>query len=435
MSDYMFMLESHLNPNQNRVISAIQKAASEANLSLFLTGGAMRDMLGGFQIRDLDFTVEGNGLKLARTLAAKSGIELLSSDETKKSAELRFPGGVTAEIAMARSERYSKPGKPPRIAPATIQEDLRRRDFTMNAIALSLNRGSKGLLIDPLNGSAELARREIRTAYSTALYDDPSRILRLIRLRVRFGFEVEERTKAQLENARLEGLEKLIPPRTLGEELLHMADEPSPAEVLKALEQEALLTLFSPALQGSKLNLDGITMLERARRFWPPEADMTGANAGPFLFALTEKLTPKEKAALIKSTGLTRAEVNAWQGLPAKARKSENILKSATLRKPSQIYHAVARIPSNELLFLLYQSQARLVQDRIKNYFQKYLQTAQEVTEADVVAAGAEPGSPKFQKVRDNLVAARLDGRARKPVPPPVVLPPEPIVRRGRRSL
>jgi len=395
----------------------------------------MRDMLGGFQIRDLDFTVEGNGLKLGKSLAAKPGIELLKTDEIKKSVELRFPGGVTAEIAMARTERYSKPGKPPRIAPATIQEDLRRRDFSMNAIALSLNRGSKGLLIDPLNGSADLMRREIRTSYSTAFYDDPSRILRLVRLRVRFGFEVDERTKSQLENIRLEEFDKLIPPRALGDELLQIAAEPSPAEVLKALEQEKLLSLFSPALAGAKLNLPGLTKLERARRYWAPEADMTDVNVGPFLFALTEKLTPGEKSALVKATGLTKAEVSAWQGLPARAKKAENTLKSASLRKPSQIYQAITKIPGSEILFLLYQSQTRLVQDRIKNYFQKYLQTAQEVTEADVVAAGADPASPKYHKVRETLIAARLDGRARKPVPPPVVLPPEPIVRRGRRSL
>src|SRR5437867_5327583 len=124
MSDYLFMLENHLSTEQNRVVAEVQEAASQANFSLFLAGGAMRDMLGGFQIRDLDFVVEGNALKLAKTLAAKAGARGLSLDERRRSMELLFPGGVTAEIGMCRRERYAKPGGHPQVTPATIQEDL-----------------------------------------------------------------------------------------------------------------------------------------------------------------------------------------------------------------------------------------------------------------------------------------------------------------------
>ncbi len=115
MSDYLFMLESHLNAEQIRVSSEVQACAAESNLSLFLTGGAMRDMLAGFPIRDLNFTVEGSGIKLAKALAAKHGAEVLSMDETRKSAVLQFPGGVRAQVAMARQDKYSKPGARPSV--------------------------------------------------------------------------------------------------------------------------------------------------------------------------------------------------------------------------------------------------------------------------------------------------------------------------------
>src|ERR1017187_484022 len=127
MSDYMFMLESHLSTDQNRVVSEVQAAAAEANVSLFLAGGAMRDMLGGFPIRDLDFTIEGNAPKIAKAIAKKTHAEVIEDDEHRKLVELLFPGGVTAQIAMARRERYSKPGGKPAVDPATIHEDLRRR--------------------------------------------------------------------------------------------------------------------------------------------------------------------------------------------------------------------------------------------------------------------------------------------------------------------
>src|SRR5579872_1450022 len=101
MSDYIYMLESHLSPDQNRVVEDVQKAAGQAGLNLFLTGGAMRDMLAGFRIRDLDFVVEGPALKVAKTLSEHHGAQMLSVDENRKCAELVFAGGVTAQIAMS----------------------------------------------------------------------------------------------------------------------------------------------------------------------------------------------------------------------------------------------------------------------------------------------------------------------------------------------
>jgi len=119
MSDYMFNLESHLTAEQNAALSAVQSAAAEANLSLYLTGGALRDMLGGFPIRDLDFSVEGPALKLARDVAKKTNAELVSVDEVRKSAELKFESGVVCEISMARLEKYPKPGFTTTCAAAT----------------------------------------------------------------------------------------------------------------------------------------------------------------------------------------------------------------------------------------------------------------------------------------------------------------------------
>jgi tRNA nucleotidyltransferase (CCA-adding enzyme) len=433
MSDYLFMLENHLSTDQNRVIAEVQAAASVANFSLFLTGGAMRDMLGGFQIRDLDFTVEGSAPKLAKTLTAKAGAQVISLDEHRRTMELLFPGGVTAEIGMSRHERYPKIGGKPQVTPGTIQDDLRRRDFTVNAIALSLNRASRGLLLDPMNGLADLGRKELRTLSSTAFYDDPSRLLRLVRLRLRLGYTVEEKTQAQYANARAAKVESHIPQRALCEELKQMPTEPNPSEVVHALEQDGLLALFSPALTGAKLNLPGLVKLQKARRLLPPEAMTAPANWGPFLYVLTEKLNPKEKQSLIRQTEMRKSEVDAWQKLPLRSKKLETALKSARLKKPSQIYDVLIKAPCDEVLFLLYSSQVRLIQDRIKNYLQKYIPLSQEITDAEVEAKGAVPGTPKFQKMKQEMVAARLDGRTRRPPPPPV----EPVAvapaMRGRR--
>src|SRR5215813_6784627 len=99
MSDYMYMLESHLSPDQNRVIEEVQAAAGNANVNLFLTGGAMRDMLAGFRIRDLDFVVEGNALKVAKAILERTGAKTVQTDEARKTVDLVFPSGVTAQVA------------------------------------------------------------------------------------------------------------------------------------------------------------------------------------------------------------------------------------------------------------------------------------------------------------------------------------------------
>jgi tRNA nucleotidyltransferase (CCA-adding enzyme) len=432
MSDYLFMLENHLSTDQNRVVAEVQAAASTANFSLFLAGGAMRDMLGGFQIRDLDFIVEGNAPKLAKILMAKAGARVLSLDERRRSMEVVFPGGVTAEIGMSRQERYPKPGGAPQVTAATIQEDLRRRDFTVNAIALSLNRASRGLLLDPMNGLADLSRRELRTLYPTALYDDPARLLRLLRLKLRLGYAVEERTQSQYDNSRAAKMEERIPRRVLCEELRHIATEPSPAAVIEALEKDGLLPLFSPALAGAKGNLLGLAKLEKARRLMPQEMMTAAANWGPFLHVLTEKLNAKERQELIAQTEMRKAEVDAWQKLPARVKKLESALKSPKLKKPSQVYEVLSKAPGDEILLLLYQSQLRLVQDRIRNYFQKYLPMSQEITDAEVEAKGLTPSTPKFRKAKEEMIAARVDGRTKKPPPPPVEPPPPIPGQRGR---
>src|SRR6476659_5323290 len=122
MSDYMFMLENHLSSDQNQVVAAVQDVAGQQNLNVFLAGGAMRDMLGGFQVRDLDFSVEGQALKFAKTVAERSGARIISVDETRRAAELIFAGGVTGQIAMSRTERYARTASKPQVTPATIQD-------------------------------------------------------------------------------------------------------------------------------------------------------------------------------------------------------------------------------------------------------------------------------------------------------------------------
>jgi len=289
----MFMLDSHLSGEQTEAVSSVRDAAEQAALNLFLTGGAMRDMMGGFPIRDLDFTIEGPALRIAKSLAETKGGEIISINDQRKSAEIRLPGNVHASISMAREERYSKPGSKPQIQPASIHDDLRGRDFTVNAIALSLGKASRGLLLDPCNGLGDLARKELRGVTNHVLYDDPSRILRLIRLRTRLSFTTDERLMAQYKNAREAKLELKIGASTLESELRQIAVEPLSGDIVKALDEEGLLSLFSPALAGAKLNFSSLAKLQKALQGVPYGLRISVDYYVLFLALLFEKLSAR----------------------------------------------------------------------------------------------------------------------------------------------
>src|SRR6202050_1551555 len=429
MSDYIYMLENHLSADQNRVVQEVQAAAGQANVNVFLTGGAMRAMLAGFRIRDLDFVVEGPALKVAKAVSDKTGATITSSDDNRKSAELLFPSGVTAQIAMSRQEKYARSGAKPQVSPATIQEDLRGRDFTCNAVALSLNRASRGLLLDPMNGLADIERRELRSVSPYGFYDDPSRLLRLIRLRIRLGFTLEARTEMQVTNAREAEVEKLIPPRVFAEEIRRIAAEDAPAEIIKGLDEAGLLKLFAPALNGAKLNLAGLAKFEKLAHLLPDEPRTRAAPLGPLLWVLTEKLTAKEKQALIKSVELSKADADAFQKLEARAKKLETALRSARIRKPSQVYQIVTPAAPDEILLVLYRSALKPVQERLRSYFQRYLPAVQEITPEEFAAIEVKPGTPKYQKARDQFIANRLDRRPpKKPADEAEEIAPAPIV-------
>ena len=256
MSDYMFMLENHLTSAQNRVLAEVKREALEENVNVFLTGGAVRDMLGGFPIGDLDFTVEGNALRLAKAVADR-----MNADDRFAATRTGRQRNSCPRKALPSRSGWREPSGIPRLPGSptslgsTIQEDLLRRDFTINALALSLNRASRGLLLDPTNGMGDLERREIRTTSSYVFYDSPIRLLRLWRFKVRLGFTLSEKTVSQYRNARESGLETFITRPELLSELQKAATEPNTADLLQTWDEEKLLALISPALAGQALNL------------------------------------------------------------------------------------------------------------------------------------------------------------------------------------
>lgn len=414
MSDYIFILESHLDPGQNRVVAEVQRIATEAGMSVWLTGGSIRDVLSGARVADLDFTVEHDAVKTGKALASLLGGTVVQEDSSKRFVELQLPGGIRASVSNARTEKYLKPGGKAQVQPAGIHEDLSRRDFTINAMALTLNRGSRGLLVDPANGQADLANHELRATNPFIFVDDPSRIFRLIRFQFALGFEPVPRLCTQLENALSANYQSHADPKLLAREIRAAAAGRNSAVAIEAFEKAGLLKIISPALTGSKLNLSGITKFEKLAESVLPSGTVTSGTA--FLQVLTEKLSIRERAEAIRLFDLPKHDADALKHLPALAHKLEVSLASAKVARPSSIYEALHGAGPDTVLAVLYSSTQRTVQDRIRMYFQKYLAQADEITSEMVEATGVKPGTPKYLKAQKEMIATHLNARPKKVV-------------------
>src|SRR5580658_10476003 len=376
MADYIYTLETRLSPDQQKAVTLVLNATKAAGMNVYLTGGAVRDIITGFPIRDLDFTVQGNALKLHKDLE-RAGAVVGDADDETRSLLLTLPGGVRSEISMARSERYDKPGKAPQLAPATIIEDLRRRDFTVNAMALSLNEGSRGLLLDPFNGAADIEAKVIRVLHNYAFLEDPSRLIRATRFAARFHWPLEERTQARYDAAKEGKYIDHILKTSIGHEIAALAHEDDPLHVVKMLEKEGWLEVLHPHWNSAKVDTNGITALMRTRQ---QMVDLGYApDAGPaVMYFLTDRLSEKEISDLQRL--IPRKDlVEAWRDIEDHAKELAKRLMGKEAATPSRTWTLLTSARPEMVLFLAVTAKQQSVEQKIKNYLTKWRQVQQKI--------------------------------------------------------
>jgi tRNA nucleotidyltransferase (CCA-adding enzyme) len=439
MADYIYTLETRLSPDQQKAVTLVQDAAKAAGMNLYLTGGAIRDIVTGFPIRDLDFTVQGNALKLQKDLE-RAGAVVGDADNETKALLLTLPGGVRAEVAMARSEHYDKPGKAPQMAPATIIEDLRRRDFTVNAMALSLNEGSRGLLMDPFNGVADIEAKVIRVLHNYAFLEDPSRMIRATRFTTRFHWPLEERTQARYESGKENGYIEHIRSSSIGYEIEQLAYEDDPHGVLKAYEKEGWLKVLNAHWSTAKVDTAGLGALMKTRQQMN-ELGYAPEVAPAVLYFLTERLGDKDISDLRRA--IPRKDlVEAWKDLDSNAHSLAKRLSGKEAATPSRTWQLLSSARPEMILFLAITARQQAVAQKIKNFFTKWRQVQQKIPLPEMTELRITPQMATYPKIANDVFLLLLDGKLRsrtetlkflKPLaPPPPPPPPPPPAKRGR---
>lgn len=437
MADYIYSMETRLTPDQQSGVNLVQEIARHAGLNLYLTGGTIRDLITGFPIRDIDLSIQGNPLKLQKELE-KAGISAQGVDEELRILYLLMPGNVRVELNMTRAEAYDQPGKPPSITSATINEDLRRRDFTVNAMALSLNPGSRGLLLDPFNGVADIEAKVLRVLHNYAFLEEPVRLIRAIRLSARFHWPLEERTQARYAAAKENNYIENIGKRAVGYELEQLAHEDDPLHIMRVLDKEGWLKVLHPHWSVAKVDTSELGQVVKTRQMINDLG--YSVEAGPIvMYFLTRRMGDKDTSEIQRMIP-RRDFVDKWKRLESGARDLAKKLTSKEAGTPSRSWKVLSQASPENILFLSLTTKQQPVDQKLKNFFTKWRQMKEKLPLPEMAELRITPQLPEYQKVMDEAFLLLLDGKLRshteivsflKPYEPPPP-PPPPAPRRGR---
>jgi tRNA nucleotidyltransferase (CCA-adding enzyme) len=438
MADYIYLLENRLSQAQQAALSAVRQVARTKGLTVFLVGGAVRDMTSGSPVRDLDVVVQGNALKLKKDIEKVKG-EITGENETFQVVFARFPGGIRMAIGSTLSVSFPKPGKPV-TKPATILEDLRRRDFTANAMALSLNDGSFGLLMDPLNGVADIENRELRLVSNYGFIEDPVRMIRAARLMARLGWHMDEKTQQRYETGKAEGYISALDAFQRGYETEEIFHEEDPLRVLRRLEAEGWIKHLFPALSSSKANVAELERLRESQMHLEVQGIHAVTSAANFPF-LTAKMPPKDVVALKKSFA-RQGFVHEIAALEADAKAFAAEFSGKTAATPSQAWKMLHSAKPEAILWVAHTSKNSGIQAKFKGFFTEWAQAKQKIPYVMMQEMRITPELPGYDELLDKLFFELMDGKLAppeemkaylEPYSPPA--PPPPVHLRRPRAV
>ncbi len=405
------LLDRLLPPRDRSILRRIGRFADARGWKVYSVGGSVRDLLlGSGENFDLDILVEEHGLEFARQFAREAGghCKLYRRFAT---AMVIMPGGRRIDVTTTRGEVYPRPGALPEVVPGSLEEDLRRRDFTINALAFPLNADRFGRLIDLLGGAADLRAGVIRVLHEDSFRDDPTRIFRAVRFRQRLGFTIEPRTEELIRTAVDLRLFEKVSPERLRHELELIFAEPDPPGAVETMARYDQLRFIHPRLS---LPEDARSFLERlagclawfGRSF--PREEISPWRV--YFGALIYRLSPPDLEETAARFNLSRR----FAGQLRSAREDEAALGgefSSAETPPSRVYRRLQGI-SPEVLLILMARSLPAAAEHFRRFLTEYRRVAGKVSGRDLEALGLSPG-PAYRGILEELLSARLDGRVR----------------------
>lgn len=190
-------IESQLSKDITEALELCSQTAFECEYKIFLIGGVVRDLFLNKPVKDIDITVEGNAIRFCHHLVNKNICKIVQVQDNLKTAKVVFNNGVEIDFASTRQEFYPKRGHLPVVSKigCTLEQDVFRRDFTINSLAISLNENNFGDVIDYVGGVKDLEQKTLKVLHDNSFYEDPSRIIRGLKFAARFDLHRDEHTR------------------------------------------------------------------------------------------------------------------------------------------------------------------------------------------------------------------------------------------------
>jgi tRNA nucleotidyltransferase (CCA-adding enzyme) len=389
-----------------QLLGYIGKTGDMTGCPVFVVGGFVRDLLIGRPNLDVDVVVEGDGIVFAHAFAEARDGEVKHHTRVG-TAVVTLPDGFKVDVATARREVYDHPGALPSVEPSSIRDDLRRRDFTINAMAIVLNEPRFGELVDFFGGRFDLESKWVRVLHDLSFADDPTRIFRAIRFEQRHGFSLEPRTERLLEEAVAGDSLRTITGQRLRNEILLILKEEEPVPTIRRMAHFHLTKYIHPKIRVSD---DLVELFHRTKgtlEWWNATSAHNEAEPALLnLIALTDQLNAAEAEDAAKRLVLRKKY--------SEALKASKVFLPGIIRRlcqvkdtPSQVYKALKGLPLEVLLFAM--AKTHEIRDSIEYYLTETRNIDPLVNGNDLRKMGY-PEGPLYTQILDSAFAAQLDG-------------------------
>jgi tRNA nucleotidyltransferase (CCA-adding enzyme) len=407
------LMRKQLSPRSIEVLHDLGRTADQLELPVYAVGGFVRDLLLGHPNMDVDVTVDGDGILFAETFCTGHGCRVKSHHKFG-TAVIVYPDGYKIDVASTRLEYYVSPGALPTVERSSLKMDLYRRDFTVNTLAIRLNNGYFGQLIDYFGAYRDLQDKVIRVLHNLSFVEDPTRVFRAIRFEQRLGFRIAKHTEDLIKNAvKMDFLEKLGGRRLLAE-LVQILKEKEPLRGIGRMASLGLFRFIHPALEYGKAMQEtleevryivtwyDLLYLERHYQRW-----------AVYFLAICEPLSDDEFWGTC--TRLAVSERYKEQ-LVEMRRQGEELVTAMERRlgqqgrlENSEVYFFLRGLSVEVLLYLMAKSRNQELKRLISLYFTKLQALRTAIGGEDLKALGIKPG-PRYRELLDAVLNARLNG-------------------------
>jgi len=402
------MFNERLPAHVVKLLMDLGEVADESGFNAYLVGGLVRDIILKRENLDVDIVIEGDGIQFAKIFASKYKAKVKSHAKFG-TANVSMPDGFKLDIATARMERYESPGALPLVELSSLKRDLLRRDFTINTLAVYLNKKDFGVLIDHFGALKDIKERVLRVIHNLSFIEDPTRILRALRFEQRFEFKIGKLTETLIQNAIKINCFKNLSIQRLFTELRLILMEEEPARIIQRMDDYDILKFISPKLTLTN-EIKNILIRIKGILVW---FNLLYLNIDYepwkiYFLGLTYSL-PDE--ALYKLAEWGKAQNKDIISLVAARHETRQALKELYRVKEGRnysIYKILWPLSPEMMLYTMAITRSEKIKRYISIFFTKLRDTKVLLNGKDLIALGYSPGA-HFKTIFDSLLKARLE--------------------------